>query len=272
MPIASANPGEVQPRARHRRRQLDAAVAEEGDTAQVVGVTDLRQVEEDRSPHQDLQQQRHVADELDDAVDQPAHDPVVGEPQHAQHETDDGRRHDAHGGHQQRVVEADPEGVPVARGVDAEVRELEGDVEAGLGLQELEAEGQVLRGHVGQRVRDDEPGEADDADDRQDLVEDRALAFVPKPGRRASFVMGYGHVPRFTPALVPPLPNWRTTGSVRERTRWLLLPHRSAISGTAGNTSGPRWSIERSGRAPAPAACWSRRCARRTRRSCRPAR
>ena len=103
-------------------------------------------------PEQKLQQQRHVADQLDIAGGEPRHQPVARQPRNADGKAEHGREHDADRGDQQRIEEADPERAAEGRGACRIGDQRLADVEAGRIVPEAEAGGDVGAREVMRRV------------------------------------------------------------------------------------------------------------------------
>ena len=90
---------------------IEKAARRERDTA-----AQFRQRFENRVvPEQNLQQERHVADQFDIAAGELGDEPIVRQPRDADGKAEHGRKHDAYAGDQKRVEEADPEGAAECR-------------------------------------------------------------------------------------------------------------------------------------------------------------
>ena len=143
---------------------------------------------EDDVPDQQLQVDRHVAEELDIAVADLAQQQVGRKTPHADQRAEDRGQHDADQGNLERVEHADGEGRPVR--AHHVVRDHGfADVETeGLAHEVVTALDAALA-HVAQRVAHEQPDEGGHRGDGHHLVDD-AAAFAAVPRNRASFFGG----------------------------------------------------------------------------------
>ena len=189
---ASAISAQRDARLEHRLRQEQAAVVEEAAARNGKALAHAGQrLEHGVVPEQQLQQQRHVADDLDIEAGHPRHQPVLRQPRDADQKAEDGREHDAERRDQQRVEQADPERAAIGRGRRIVDQRL-ADVEAGGVVPEAEAGGDLGARQIVGGVVDRAPGQEHDhraqhhlIGDAADLriVEQRRLrsACVPRP-------------------------------------------------------------------------------------------
>ena len=263
-----------------RHRVGQAAVAEEEQAEERLrlrrrsgSTSDQQQV-----PHQQLQQDRHVAEQLDVAVAQAAHQRVVREAADAQQRAQDGRQHDADDGHAQRVEHADQEGHPV-RVARRRRRSCVSPMSKPAGCsQEVEAALDAAHTHVrpaccGPGTRRARPISAER--DRPGRSAPRTARLRQRPVallrwgsggacRRPSSLRVLRRRGRAVDLLAQPAMRPCGRAGVRRPARV------DRVSAPAGRTSGRRCSTGCSGRAAGPARSSGRHCARRSRRSCRP--
>ena len=163
-------PDRVEAGLRNGRRQVEAAHIDEASPGQGVALPRPRQaLQHGEVPKKELQQQRHVADDLDVDGREPRHEPVGGKARNADDEPDHGRQHDAEARHQQRVEQPDQESPAVGHGVVV-VDQVLGDVEAGRAVDEAETGGDVLLPEVGCRIGDQDREQRHQRDDQHDLI------------------------------------------------------------------------------------------------------
>ena len=148
-------------------------------------------------PDQELQEDRHVAHDLDVDERQACHEPVRREAGDADGEAQDGRGDDAEHGDEQRVREPDEEGARVAHlavVVDQRLR----DVEAGGAIEEAEARGDVLLLQVRRRVGHDLIGEEKERQEEKRLGDAGAdlgiVGQVGQPGGELGQVKSVGEL------------------------------------------------------------------------------
>ena len=158
-------------RAPHRHRKRQAALAQEDQAGHRHRLGRIGQpFGQQQVPDQQLQQHRHIAEQLDIAVAQATHDGVVGEPADADQRAQDRGQHDADDRHPQRVEHADQEGFPV--GVDRLVRDHQlADVETRRVGEKVEPALDAAHPHVLDRVVRQEPDAQGDQAQRGNLVE-----------------------------------------------------------------------------------------------------
>ena len=150
-----------------RPRQEQAAIIENAAARKRHAAAQLRQRFEHRVvPEIKLQEQRHVADQLDIETGQRRDQPITRQPRDADNEADNRRQHDGDGGDEKRVEKADPEGAAERRGARRISDQRLADVEAGGIVPEAEAGSDMRLRQVLHRVVDRAIG--DDADDDHD--------------------------------------------------------------------------------------------------------
>ena len=180
-PIAPATP--MPKRGQHRAetgkelrlRQEQAAIVEEDAARNDDAVAHFGQrLEHGVVPEKELQQQRDVADGLDIAAGEFRHQPILRQPRDADDEADDGGEDDAEPGHQQRIEQPDPEGAAIGRGLRVEGDQRLADVEAGGGVPEAEAGGDVGAVEMIDGVADRAVDQEGNDRAEHDLIEDAA--------------------------------------------------------------------------------------------------
>ena len=135
---------------------------------------------EDEIPHQQLQQDRDIAEQLHVAGAEAPHEEVAGQPADADQRAQDRREHDADDGRTQRIREPDQERLPVGIG-RVECEDALADVEAGRLREEAEAALDSAHAHVLERVVREERDDGGDRHHRHRLV-DQAACRPAAPG------------------------------------------------------------------------------------------
>ena len=150
-------------RAEFRPRQEQAAIVENAAAGKRDAAAQLRQrFEHGVVPEQQLQQERHVADQFDVAACKPRDQPIARQPRDADDEAEHGREHDADRGDQQRVEEADPERAAEGRRARRIRDQRLADIEAGGVVPEAEAGSDVGAREILRHVEDGAVGKAGD--------------------------------------------------------------------------------------------------------------
>ena len=126
-------------------------------------------------PEQNLQQERHVADQFDVTAGEPRHEPIARQPRNADDKTEHGREYDAETGDQQRVEQADPERAAECRRARRIGDQRLADIEAGGIVPEAEtARRYGLARRFCAALIDGGIGKAADDDDQHGLQRDIA--------------------------------------------------------------------------------------------------
>ena len=159
---------------RHGLRQIDPAHVEIDPAGQHVALARTGQVfEYGEVPEEQLQQQRHVADDLDVDGRKLGDQPVGGQTGDADDEAESGGGNDADARHQQGVQQPHEERAAVGGGAGIGDERL-GDVETRSAAQEVEARGDILPAQVVGDVVDHPDGGERDRHQQQELVGDLA--------------------------------------------------------------------------------------------------
>ena len=135
------------------------------------------QLEDAEVPEEELDQQWNVAENLDVHHRDPAHQPVGGYAADTQEGAEDGSQDDTQDGYLERIQYPDAESIKKAVGLlilDDRLRNRE----AGLLLQEVEAQGEATLVGSSQHLRDDEDNETDNEHRGDDLGEGTEHAHV----------------------------------------------------------------------------------------------
>ena len=174
---------DAEARLRQGPRHVEPARVEERQAHEGQALPRLRQdVDQDGVDEQELEEDRDVAHRLDVDGGEARHEPVARQAGDADGEADDGRQDDADDGDHDRVDEADDEGAGEGVGGRVVDRGLR-DREARGALQEAEARRDAEAREVDERVVDEVGDGAEDDDDGDELVDDRADARVVVEGR-----------------------------------------------------------------------------------------
>ena len=114
-----------------RPRQEQPAIIEEAAGRKRDAAVQFRQRLENRVvPEQNLQQERHVADQFDVAAGELGDQPIARQPGDADDKAEHGREHDGDTGDQKRIEKSDPEGAAECRGAGGIIDQRLADVEA----------------------------------------------------------------------------------------------------------------------------------------------
>jgi hypothetical protein len=168
------------------------------------------QILEDREiPYKQLQEQRHIAGNLDIDAGQSCNQPVRRQAGDADCKTDDGGEHDTDGRDQQRVEQTDPEGLAVG-GQCAVFDQRLRDIEAGRRVPETKAGGDILFLEIVDGVGNPHPEDPAEDGRNQHLIEDLTGLALIQPAAdssaevfRAPLAVRYRHL-TLSP-LIPPL-------------------------------------------------------------------
>ena len=141
-------------------------------------------MDDDPVDQQDVEQDRDIAGEFDNAINDVAGDPVIRQPDNAEQETENGCRDDPEEGDQGGVQDTHqhgPEMGALRRVFDQPLVDVVGRGEA----QEIEAEGLAENRQVEHRVVDDVGQKREQQGHGQDLQDDRARILVaPQPEQK----------------------------------------------------------------------------------------
>ena len=179
------------PGCEERPRQEQAAIVENAAAGKRDAAAQFRQrLQHGVVPEQNLQKQRHVADQLDIAAGEPRHQPVARQPRDADDEPEHGRQHDADPGDEERVEQADPEGAAECRRAGGIADQRLADVEAGGIVPEAEAGGDMRARQILRRIEDGAVRQRGDENDEADL--NRDAAETARAARHCPGFIGHG--------------------------------------------------------------------------------